>query len=175
MLVEPSYWLLQRYRQPRVRVNVAALRGIRVQPALAEELNSLSAAIAAQLPPDAPVLILSSRNDVHIFTPATYYWLTPRRFATRYHQLHPGVTDTPAVQARMLRELDSGPLPVLLREHRFADDALEVEMLKFQQHLDVGCTQLDAWVQRHYRPGRRYGMYELMIPRDMGPDPTSET
>ena len=111
-----------------------------------------------------PTRTTSFSNDVMIHADSAPFWLTERRPATRHHELHPGVTDTPAVQARMIADLSRERWPVVVREHRFPDAVLETAKSKMRTHVPVGAPFLDEWVARRYAPGSRYGMYELMRP-----------
>jgi hypothetical protein len=56
-------------------------------------------------------------------------------------------------------------MPVVVREHRFADAALDSVKARFRLHVPVGSTLLDEWIAQHYEPGPRFGRYELMVRR----------
>jgi hypothetical protein len=160
--VEPVYWLAKGWNTPSVAVDLPRLRGIRVDPKDRDWMRGLAQALEQAAPPEAPVLVLGNRNDVLLYCEGRPYWLSPRRMLTRHHELHPAVTDTEPVQRQMLQDLARGPLPVLVKEHRFLFDTLDRMKARFQEHLPVGATLLDEWVARHYRDGKRFGMYEVM-------------
>jgi hypothetical protein len=164
MLAEPSYMAVRFLREGSEWAGLPGLRGIRVSHEEARWMRSLAAALADAAPPDAPLLLVSSRNDIVVHASSAPFWLSRRRPATRHHELHPGVTDTPAVQARMIADLSRERWPVVVREHRFPDSVLETAKSKMRTHVPVGAPFLDEWVARRYTPGSRYGMYELMRP-----------
>ena len=164
MLAEPSFMAVRFVREGSEWAGLPGLRGIRVSHEEARWMRSLAAALADAAPPDAPLLLVSSRNDIVVHASSAPFWLSRRRPATRHHELHPGVTDTPGVQARMLEDLSREPRPVVVREHRFPDAVLETAKNRMRTHVPIGAPSLDQWVLRRYGPGLRYGMYELMRP-----------
>jgi hypothetical protein len=102
---------------------------------------------------------------VLVFADTTPYWLSSRQPATRYHELHPAITDTAPVQREILADLGRQPPPVVVREHRFHPPLLDAAKTSFLRHVPVGATLLDEWVEARYHPGPRFGMYEVMRPR----------
>jgi hypothetical protein len=152
-------------RSGRESIGLPGLTWVTANPARALELRSMASAIAEAAAPDARLLLVSHRNDVAIFAVSTPFWLSPRRPATRYHEVHPGIGDTRKRQVEMIASLDTGPLPVVVREHRFTDAALDQMKAGIIQHVDIGSTLLDEWIAGRYEPGPRFGMYEVMRPR----------
>lgn len=146
----------------RERIDLPGLAGLRVPSARAAELRGLAAAIADAAEPDAPILFLSHRNDITIFAASAPFWLTPRRPAGRYHEIHPGITDVEWRQRETIAALDAGPLPVVVREHRFEDPYLDSVKSAMRERVPVGATAMDAWVAGRYEPGPRFGNYEVM-------------
>lgn len=145
------------------RVDLPRLEGIVTTPRRADELRELSARIGAAAPPEAPLLLLGRRNDVLIYASAEPYWLSDRRMVTAHHELHPGVTDTEAIQRAMLDDISKGPMPVLVLEHRFDDPTLDRWGNIYRSHgVPVGSRLLDDWVREHYRSQLRIGRYEAM-------------
>ncbi len=146
------------------------LRGIRAPHESAESMRALAAAMASEGDADARLLFLSYRNDVHIFAESTPFWLSARRPAVGYHELHPGVTDTEAIQRRMLSQLAAGRAPIVVREHRFTDDTgLDAVKAAMLQHVRVGSALIDQWVEAHYEQGSMFGSYELMVRANQAP------
>jgi hypothetical protein len=165
LAAEPARRALADARSGAEPIALPRLAAIRAPRGDAAWMRSLAAAIRDAAPADAPLLVIGRRNDVLIYADASPYWLTARPIATRHHELHPGVTDTEPVQREMIRDLERGPRPVLVREHRFADAHLDRVRERFQKHVAVGASRLDAWVTERYEPGPRFGRYELMVPR----------
>jgi hypothetical protein len=163
LLAEPGERLRRDWRGGSVATRLAGLRGIRVSRADAAWMRRVSEAIGRAAPPGAPLQLVGRRNDVLIYASPQLYWLARRPFATRYHELHPGITDTDAVQLEMLAGLAREPAPVIVRETRFDDARLEAAKREFlAAGVPVGATRLDAWIARHYRSRTRAGIYEVM-------------
>jgi hypothetical protein len=162
LTAEAGYLTVQRLRQEQAWVNLPGVRGIHVPRADAQWMRGLSAAVATAGPPEAPLLMLSNRNDIVVYADSTPYWLSGRRPVTRHHELHPGVTDTTDVQHAMLAAIGSVK-PVLVREHRFTPGQLDGFKRRLHDSgVSVGSGLLDEWVEQHYEPGPRFGRYELM-------------
>lgn len=161
-VAEPAYRAAIQDAGPREWLGLPGLQGIRVSRANAAWMRQLSADLASVQEPAAPLLVLSSRNDINIYAASTPYWLTTRRPATRYHELHPGITDTEQIQQEMLAAVQRTPLPVVVREHRFADETLDRVKAAYIVHVPVGATLMDEWIAERYEPGRRFGRYELL-------------
>jgi hypothetical protein len=139
------------------------LEGIVMPRWQADQLRELEATLREAGHADAPILQVGRRNDVLIFAGATPYWVTDRRMVTPYHELHPGVTDIEVGQTRMLEALAGGPFPVVVREHRFDDAALDRWGERYRAGgVPVGATLLDTWVETYYEPWRRIGAHEVM-------------
>lgn len=164
LLAEPVYKLQQQVRLGLKGVNLPHLVGIRAEASQTISIQKLAQSMEHAAPPDRPILVLSSRNDVLIYCEGAPYWLSDRKIVTRHHELHPGVTDTETVQQEMLHDISEGALPVVVREHRFSNSVLDQAKISLQQRLPVGATLLDEWVKNNYRGGSAFGMYEVMIP-----------
>jgi hypothetical protein len=146
----------------RERIDLPGLAGLRAPTARAAELRGLAAAIADAAGPDAPLLFLSHRNDITVFAASVPFWLTPRHPATRYHEIHPGITDVEWRQREMVAALEAGPLPVVVREYRFPDAYLDAVKSAMKERVPVGATVIDDWIAERYEPGPRFGDYEVM-------------
>lgn len=144
-------------------VGVPRLSGIRASAGTAAWMRQLAAAMS-EADPKRPLLLLSSRNDVHVFVEPTPFWLSARTPATRHHELHPGITDTPDGHRGMLAAVQAGPLPVVVREYRFSDEVLDAVKADMSA-VPIGSLAMDEWVTRHYEPGPRFGPYEIMHAR----------
>jgi hypothetical protein len=72
------------------------------------------------------------------------------------------VTDVEWRQREMVAALEAGPLPVVVREHRFPDARLDLEKAAMQVRVPIGATTIDEWVAERYEPGPRFGSYEVM-------------
>lgn len=166
VMIEPGYRVLERWREGVRPLDLPHLALIAAPEAERDALRGLASAIASAAPPDVPLLMLAARNDTVIYAELVPYWLSDRVPATPFHELHPAITDTARGHERMLAAIARGPLPVVVREHRFDDATIDAVKQAFQASgVAVGSTALDAWVAEHYQPGHTFGRYELMRPR----------
>lgn len=166
-LARPVYNLATESAQRVEWIDLPRLRGIRVSSDRAIWMRQLAGAIRDAGDSDAGLLLLSQRNDVTVYADSEPFWLSERPSATRYHELHPGITDTELVQREMLADLARQPLPVVVREQRFGDSELDEVKATMRRHVAVGSTLIDDWVAANYVRGQRFGQYEVMrqVPR----------
>ena len=77
-----------------------------------------------------------------------------RPYATRYHELHPGVTTTLGVQQEIVQELETAPVGlIVLREDYWP----EPNQTRVDGHVDL----LDRYIAEHYALVEEFGPYEL--------------
>ena len=162
LLAKAGYTVATQAREPRGWVGLPHLAGIRASSADAAWMRQLAVALAEDVDPGAPLLFLSSRNDVHVFAKPTPYWLTTRRPATRHHELHPGITDTESTQRQMLASFGGNPLPLVVLEHRFSNEVLDRVKADHMRHVPIGSKLIDEWLAQHYEPASSFGPYQLM-------------
>lgn len=166
LMIEPTYRTFTRWWHGTVTVGLPHLAGIQEPADERGWMRGLAAAMAAAAPPEAPLLLVAARNDAVIYVDSSPFWLSDRRPATRFHELHPAITDTEAGQRVMLAQIAAGAPPVVVREHRFGDDVIDTVKRSFQSSgVAVGATALDAWIAAHYEPGEHFGRYQIMRAR----------
>jgi hypothetical protein len=109
----------------------------------------------AQAPTSAPLFAGLLRHDNVFANDVSIYFLAGRPIATRYHELHPGVTTTQPVQEEMVAELAAQQPPWLV----FISwgNPNEPNASRFSS----GVTVLDDYIRAHYRHALTTGMYEL--------------
>ncbi len=108
-----------------------------------------------QSPASAPLFAGLLRHDNVFANDVSIYFLAGRPIATRYHELHPGVTTTQPVQEEMVAELTAQEPPWLV--FITWGNPNEPNASRFSS----GVTQLDDYIREHYRRELTVGMYEL--------------
>ena len=109
--------------------------------------------LAKQAP--GPLYSGLTRHDVLLLNDVSLYFLAGRPAATRYHELHPGVTNTHPVQEEMVAELTRhAPQWLLLAD---LDPPREPNASRFSS----GVTLLDDYLQSHYQRQQTVGLYQL--------------
>lgn len=95
-----------------------------------------------------------TNHDRFLVNDVALYFLAQRHPATRYHELHPGVTTTEAVQREMIGELQQhSPAALILAPnyHHEANRAAE----------DAGIELLDGFIRDHYAIRFKAGDLEI--------------
>lgn len=82
------------------------------------------------------------------------YFLSDRRYATRYHQLHPGFSSLPEIQDEIIFELESNrPKFAVLSPMFWYEPNLS--------QVDMGVDTVDDYIHRNYYLCAQYGRYEV--------------
>jgi hypothetical protein len=134
--------------------------GVRVPEAEAQQLRRVIALMQDLTPRGGPVLVVPSRVDrVTVGNPLLYV-LADRRNPTRYDVMQPGVVTTAKVQREMVRDLERARPRLVVRWHdrRTAPEDNASGRLR-------GSRLLDRWIDEHYAPRSRIGVYEVLSAR----------
>lgn len=119
--------------------------------------TQLVAYIQQTVPADAPFFVGSQQHDAIAINDVLLYFLTARRSATRYHELHPGVATTIPVQAEIVRELEAARVDcIVLRD----EERPRVSEVEARSGL-TGATVLDRYIAGHFVRGPRFDEYQV--------------
>lgn len=108
-----------------------------------------------QSPDRGPIFSGLLRHDNVFVNDVSIYFLAGRPIATRYHELHPGVTTTRPVQEEMIAEFATHKpewLVLLTWGNPNEPNA---------SRFNSGVTLLDDYIREHYRKSLTTGAYEL--------------
>mgnify|MGYP005845734985 CR=1 FL=1 len=108
-----------------------------------------------QSPDRGPIFSGLLRHDNVFVNDVSIYFLAGRPIATRYHELHPGVTTTRPVQEEMVAEFATHKpewLVLLTWGNPNEPNA---------SRFNSGVTLLDDYIREHYRKSLTTGAYEL--------------
>ena len=108
-----------------------------------------------QSPERGPLFAGLPRHDNVFANDVSIYFLAGRPIATRYHELHPGVTTTQVVQEEMVAEL-TAQAPGWLVFITWGNPS-EPNASRFNS----GVTLLDDYIRDLYKREHTVGMYEL--------------
>jgi hypothetical protein len=93
-------------------------------------------------------------HDQFIANDVSIYFLAQRQPATKYHELHPGITTTEAIQWEIIQELtDSDVKLIVLTDRYWSEPNLSSENLKV--------NILDDFIRQQYALKISYGPYEV--------------
>lgn len=110
--------------------------------------------------PDERIYVGLSRHDRVFANDAMFYFLAQRPSATRYHELHPGVTNTLPVQQEMVADLERHRVRYLVLTNMF-EGANEPN----DSARSTGVTLLDEYIAAHYRTANVIGPYRILVRR----------
>ena len=140
-------------------IRSAAADGVRTDPADARALAGLLPYVRDYVAPGRRVLVAPPRYDrVRVGDPLLNV-LLDRRNPTRYDVIQPGVVTTAAVQREMVRDLRRTRAVV----RWYAPAARQLE--RNGSARSSGVHILDDAIARDFRPARRFGDYQVLLPR----------
>lgn len=125
-----------------------------MQQQLSEDERSVLKWIDQHTSPSDSLYVGVANHDLFTTNYVSFYFLTQRRPATRYHELHPGVTTTRAVQLEMIKELESNTPPVIILSSNFKR---EPNLSAKDDAVDL----LDMYIRAHYRNEATFGIFSV--------------
>jgi hypothetical protein len=155
------------------RLDLPVARGVFVSPSEKQRYESVAAFVENNVPPGAPIHAGVVRNDAVVVSDARFYYLVDRPAATRYHELHPGVTDTERVQREMIADLEAQDVRCLVlwafggRERGDQDDRIAAKR-RATGIAGIGSDLLDRYVAERYAPVLDVGEYSVYWRKDAG-------
>lgn len=132
------------------------LRCFRLDPLRTEVL----AEVLRRTDPGDAIYVGAGRHDKLFVNNVELYFLAARRSPTKWHDLHPGVQTTQAVQREMIAEMTADP-PALVALSSEWDELQEPNASRHSS----GVHLLDDYLRRHYRPVARIEHWTLLEPR----------
>jgi hypothetical protein len=159
LMVNPIswYWRLMSDRaDPEVQGRIERALPV-AQGTLMEDWQATAArALERATKPDEHIYIGLTRHDRVFVNDVIMYFLVGRKSATRYHELHPGLTTTRPVQEEMIRDLERNRVrTILLLEPYYPQEPNE-------SSASSGITLLDDHIRAHYVSRESYGPYHLL-------------
>ncbi len=109
---------------------------------------------------DERIYVGLSRHDRVFANDAMFYFLAQRPSATRYHELHPSLTNTLPVQQEMVADLERHRVRYLVLTNMF-EGANEPN----DSARSTGVTLLDEYIAQHYRTANVIGPYRILVRR----------
>ncbi len=123
------------------------------------------------VPASEPIYVGLVRHDAMVFATQDFYYLSGRRAATRYNELHPGITDREAVQREIIGDLvTQGVRCAILWDFGRPPAVLDGILANRRRHIpEIGATLLDAFFSREFQPMARYGEFVIAWRRNTAP------
>lgn len=160
LTTDPAYALAR--NQDHVELQLSRASGFKLPAHRALALGALASFIDKELPAGREIFIGLQRHDVIIVGDVIAYFLLARPSATRYHELHPAVTDTVEVQHEIVGDLRRKAVPLIVTREMFSAEHLERTKKHFRENLPhIGATVLDEFIREHYVPMETFGSYTV--------------
>jgi len=119
-----------------------------------QDLVDLVSFIQANTAQADAIYVGVTNHDRFLINDVLVYFLAGRAYATRYHELHPGVTTTRSVQQEIVDELERAPVRLIVLRDGYWYEPNQTE-------IDAGIELLDRYIAANYRLVQRAGGYEV--------------
>ncbi len=139
-------------------VRLPGVPGIRVPPAEAEALPPMVARVQQLVPPGRPIYVAPRRSDLVTLTNPLVHFLTRRPNVLRRDVI---VQARPEEQARIVAALRRAPPRAIVRW----TDPLSSRLEPNARGRPSGSRALDEYLAAEYRLDRRFGAYDVLVPR----------
>ncbi|HHE39878.1 MAG TPA: hypothetical protein ENL10_00055 [Candidatus Cloacimonetes bacterium] len=93
-------------------------------------------------------------HDQFIVNDIIVYFLAERPCATKYHELHPGVTNAPNIQKEIIQDIENARARVIVLAPRYWYEPNETKV-------DSKTDCLDNYIREKYEFTQRFGVYEV--------------
>ncbi len=142
-------------------IDVDGADGVQAEPSEARALAALVRYVDAATKPDEAVFVANPRHDlVRVGNPLVSV-LIDRPNPTRYPIMQPGVVTERDVQAEMVRDVERARTRTVIRWRSPVADEREPN----GAGRSSGVRVLDRYLDRRFRPLRRFGDYEVLVAR----------
>ena len=123
-----------------------------------QDLADVIAFIQGNTAEDEAIYVGVKNHDQFLINDTIIPFLADRPYATRYHELHPGVTTTADVQKEIIQELENVPARLIVLRPGYWVEPNETS-------IDAGIDLLDRYIAENYRLVHQVGDYELWMSR----------
>lgn len=124
-------------------------------PHASHAYERLIAYVQQVVPPDEPIFVGNRRHDEIGSSDALIYFLSARRSATRYHDLHPGVVTTDRVQREIIADLERQHVTCVVLRDEEAMGTLGPDRTSW------GATTLDRYIASNFVAGPSFEEYQV--------------
>jgi hypothetical protein len=124
--------------------------------------------IREHVPESEPIYVGLGRHDAVVFSDQRFYFLSGRRIASRYNELHPGIVDREEVQREIIADLDRLNVQCAVLWHFGWPTRVMEDILADRRRYipEIGATVLDEYLRREFREVARHGEYVLVWRKD---------
>ncbi len=150
-------------------LTVPTAAGVRLPGPSYDIYQPIATFVRAHVPETERIYAGLVRHDAVVISNQVFYYLAGRRVASRYNELHPGITDRPEVQREIIADLERYQVRcAILWDFGWPEATLNTIITERRRHLpELGATLLDDYFRQHFREIGRYGEYVLVWRKDV--------
>lgn len=152
---------LRGVQERTVALHLPVADGVRALPLRGPWLESAARYVRAHVPEGDPIYVTGARADITTSGNPLFYVAAERDNPTRYDIAAPGVLTSAPVQRQIVRDLRRARPRVIVR---WADPVTAAPEPN-RSGRSSGVRILDRYLATDYRLARRYGDYQLLVPR----------
>ena len=150
-----------------VRLDLPVARGVFVSPREKRVYEAAARFCELNVPPGEPIHAGVVRNDAIVVSDTRFYYMVDRPAATRYQELHPGVTDVEAVQREMIADLERLGVRCQILWHFGGRERGDADERVVQRRLatgiaGIGSTRLDEYTASNFHPVLEVDEYTIL-------------
>jgi hypothetical protein len=141
-----------------------SVKGVRVPQDRYEFLQPIVSFIREHVPESEPIYAGLVRHDAVVVSNQNFYFLSGRRVASRYNELHPGVVDREEVQREIIGDLEREHVRcAVLWNFGWPQPLLDSILAKRRRLIpELGSTLLDRYFTGNFQEVAGFGEYVLM-------------
>ena len=157
-------WQCLRGLRRNVPLELPGTLAIRVAPGQRHLYRELTSFVRHNVPPGEPIHVGLWRHDAVVVSDQRFHYLCDRPPATRYHELHPGVTDREDVQREMLADLEAEQVRcAILWRFGWPDELLDrLRDRRVERIPECGSTLLDDYFRAEFEPVLEEGEFVVV-------------
>jgi hypothetical protein len=141
-----------------------SVTGIRVPRERYEVIHPIVSFIRENVPESEPIYAGLVRHDSIVISNQNFYYLSGRRVASRYNELHPGVADREEVQREIIADLERLNVRcAVLWDFGWPRDFMNRILAQRQRQIPgIGATVLDEYFSSRFDRVAQFGEYTLV-------------
>lgn len=165
------------FSKDRATLEFPSVTGVRVPQDRYEFLQPIVSFIREHVPESEPIFAGLTRHDAVVISNQNFYFLSGRRVASRYNELHPGIVDREEVQREIIADLERQHVRcAVLWNFGWPQPVLDNILVKRRRAIpELGSTLLDQSLRDNFQEVARFGEYVLVWRRGipMPPPPAA--
>jgi len=121
---------------------------------IAPELKELNLYIRSNTDADDAIYVGVENHDKFIINDVAVYFLAGRKYANKYHELHPGVTNLQTEQKDIVQEIKDAGVKLIVLSPRYWYEPNDTR-------IDSKVDYLDNYIRKYYKITANFGDYEV--------------